>query len=40
MKIAAREAVKHRTWDYINAQLMEHYIDAIASSELKKEVAA
>jgi phosphatidylinositol alpha 1,6-mannosyltransferase len=40
MKIAAREAVKHRTWDYINAQLMDHYIDAIASSELKKEVAA
>jgi phosphatidylinositol alpha 1,6-mannosyltransferase len=40
MRLAAREAVKHRTWDYINSQLMDHYIDAIASSELKKEVAA
>jgi phosphatidylinositol alpha 1,6-mannosyltransferase len=40
MRVAAREAVKHRTWDYINAQLMNHYLDAIASAELKKEVAA
>jgi len=40
MRISAREAVKHRTWDYINSQLMNHYLDAIASAELKKEVAA
>lgn len=40
----AREAVKHRTWDYINAQLMNHYRDAIALPEVKsrrkKEFAA
>jgi phosphatidylinositol alpha 1,6-mannosyltransferase len=40
MRFAAREAVKHRTWDYINSQLMDHYLDAIALIELKKEVAA
>ena len=40
MRIAAREAVKHRTWDYINSQLMEHYLDAIASFLSKKEIAA
>jgi phosphatidylinositol alpha 1,6-mannosyltransferase len=40
MKIAARQAVLHRTWDYINSQLMDHYRDAIASLEIKKEVAA
>ena len=40
MRIAAREAVKHRTWDYINSQLMEHYLDAIASILPKKEIAA
>jgi phosphatidylinositol alpha 1,6-mannosyltransferase len=40
MRIAAREAVKHRSWDYINSQLMDHYLDVIASAELKKEVAA
>jgi phosphatidylinositol alpha 1,6-mannosyltransferase len=40
MRFAAREAVKHRTWDYINSQLIDHYLDVIASAELKKEVAA
>lgn len=44
MRRNAREAVKHRTWDYINAQLMNHYSDAIAlpeaKSEKKKEFAA
>ena len=40
MSIAARRAVQHRTWDYINSQLMEHYLDAIALSEVKKEIAA
>jgi phosphatidylinositol alpha 1,6-mannosyltransferase len=29
MQIAARKSVEHRTWDYINAQLMNHYEDAI-----------
>lgn len=44
MRRNAREAVKHRTWDYINSQLMNHYRDAIAlpevKSEKKKEFAA
>jgi phosphatidylinositol alpha 1,6-mannosyltransferase len=40
MRIAAREAVQHRTWDYINAQLMDHYLDAIKQIALRKEVAA
>lgn len=44
MRQNAREAVKHRTWDYINSQLMNHYRDAIAlpeaKSEKKKEIAA
>lgn len=44
MRRNAREAVKHRTWDYINTQLMNHYSDAIAlpeaKSERKKEFAA
>lgn len=30
MKLAARRSVEHRTWDYINSQLMGHYQDAIA----------
>jgi phosphatidylinositol alpha 1,6-mannosyltransferase len=40
MRFTAREEVKHRSWDYINSQLMDHYLDVIASAELKKEVAA
>lgn len=44
MRRNAREAVKHRTWDYINSQLMNHYRDAIAlpatKSDKKKEFAA
>ena len=44
MRHNAREAVKHRTWNYINSQLMNHYKDAIAlpevKSEKKKEFAA
>jgi phosphatidylinositol alpha 1,6-mannosyltransferase len=31
MQIAARKSVEHRTWSYINSQLMNHYQDAIAS---------
>lgn len=29
MQLAARRSVEHRTWDYINAQLISHYQDAI-----------
>lgn len=29
MQLAARKSVEHRTWDYINAQLISHYQDAI-----------
>lgn len=29
MQIAARKSVEHRTWDYINSQLIQHYQDAI-----------
>ena len=37
MRHSAREAVKHRTWDYINSQLINHYKDAMAFSEVKPE---
>jgi phosphatidylinositol alpha 1,6-mannosyltransferase len=40
MRVAARKAVMHRTWNYINSQLMKHYQDAIALQQVKKEVAA
>ena len=29
MQLAARKSVEHRTWDYINSQLISHYQDAI-----------
>ncbi len=29
MQLAARKSVEHRTWDYINSQLIQHYQDAI-----------
>lgn len=29
MQLAARKSVEHRSWDYINQQLMRHYQDAI-----------
>lgn len=35
MQLAARKSVEHRTWDYINAQLISHYQDAI--DQLSKE---
>lgn len=35
MQLAARRSVEHRTWDYINAQLISHYQDAI--DQLSKE---
>jgi phosphatidylinositol alpha 1,6-mannosyltransferase len=40
MCLAARQSVQHRTWDYINSQLMEHYNDAITLNGEKKELAA
>ena len=40
MQIAARKAVEHRTWDYINSQLMEHYLDAIHEVSKKRELVA
>lgn len=40
IRMAAREAVVHRSWDYINSQLMNHYQDAIAIHQVRKEVAA
>ncbi len=40
MRAAARKSVEHRTWDYINAQLIDHYLDAIKQMEIRKEVAA
>jgi phosphatidylinositol alpha 1,6-mannosyltransferase len=40
MQLAARKAVEHRTWDYINCQLMEHYLDAIHEISKKRELVA
>ena len=40
MKLAARRSVEHRTWDYINGQLIEHYRDAIHDASKKKELVA
>jgi phosphatidylinositol alpha 1,6-mannosyltransferase len=40
MQLAARKAVEHRTWDYINAQLMVHYLDAITGNTKQRELVA
>ena len=40
MKLEARISVEHRTWDYINQQLIGHYLDAIAESRESEGVAA
>ena len=40
MQIAARKAVEHRTWDYINSQLIEHYNDAIYENSKKRGMVA
>jgi len=40
MQLAARKAVEHRTWDYINAQLMVHYRDAITGDTKFRELVA
>ena len=40
MKIRARRSVEHRSWDYINGQLMNHYIETIEKIALRKERVA
>jgi len=40
MQLAARKAVEHRTWDYINSQLMMHYTDAIRGETKHRELVA
>jgi phosphatidylinositol alpha 1,6-mannosyltransferase len=40
MQLAARKAVEHRTWDYINSQLMLHYSDAISGTSKHRELVA
>ena len=40
MQLAARRAVEHRTWDYINAQLIEHYRDAMYEVSKKRGMVA
>jgi phosphatidylinositol alpha 1,6-mannosyltransferase len=40
MQLAARKAVEHRTWDYINSQLMLHYSDAILGTSKHRELVA
>jgi phosphatidylinositol alpha 1,6-mannosyltransferase len=40
MRIAARESVAHRSWDYINGQLMDYYYKAIGSRRTPREEAA
>jgi phosphatidylinositol alpha 1,6-mannosyltransferase len=40
MQLAARKSVEHRTWNYINSQLMNHYRDAIEQISKKREMVA
>ena len=40
MQLAARKSVEHRTWDYINQQLMTHYCDAIKQVSKQKGLVA
>jgi phosphatidylinositol alpha 1,6-mannosyltransferase len=40
MRHSARESVAHRSWDYINSQLMDHYRTAIRSIEKREELVA
>ena len=40
MQIAARKSVEHRTWDYINESLIEHYRDVIEFVASRKELVA
>ncbi len=40
MQIAARKSVEHRTWDYINSQVIDHYKDAIFELSKKRGMVA
>ncbi len=40
MQLAARKSVEHRTWDYINQQLMTHYFDAVEQVSKQKGLVA
>lgn len=40
MQLAARKSVEHRTWDYINEALIEHYRDVIKSVSSRKDLVA
>ena len=40
MQVAARRSVEHRTWDYINAQLIDYYRQTIAQVARKGELVA
>jgi phosphatidylinositol alpha 1,6-mannosyltransferase len=40
MQIAARRSVEHRTWDYINAQLIDYYRQTISHVSRKGELVA
>jgi phosphatidylinositol alpha 1,6-mannosyltransferase len=40
MQIAARKSVEHRTWDFINESLIEHYRDVIQEIASRKELVA
>ena len=40
MQIAARKSVEHRTWDFINESLIEHYRDVVESVASRKDLVA
>jgi phosphatidylinositol alpha 1,6-mannosyltransferase len=40
IQLAARRSVEHRTWDYINAQLIHHYEDAIVQVSKERGLVA
>ena len=40
MQIAARKSVQHRTWEYINESLIEHYRDVIELVASRKDLVA
>lgn len=40
MQIAARKSVQHRTWEYINESLIEHYRDVIELIASRKDLVA
>lgn len=40
MQQAAVKSVEHRTWDYINSQLLQHYLDSMNQITKKRELVA